>query len=147
MAGRLLNSVALSAVRRLPHQRLAGLEHVKEHAFAPPLANAGLLNPARGRHVCAGTAVPLSRQFGRIVPEAKDVAFVDRMQRVDQNMRTSNRDARRNGAFAKSGDNVPFRQAGQPRLGEPGNQCVELVISDRHDSLACRQFQTNRQLF
>ena len=121
MAGRLLNSVSLSAVRRPPQQGVAGLEHVKEHAFAPHVANAGLLNPACCLHVCAGAAVPLNRQLGRIVPEAKDVPFVDRMQRVDENMRASNRNSRRNRAFTKSGDEVCLRLAGKSRLGEPGD--------------------------
>ncbi len=83
------------------------------------------IRAGRGERVGAGAAIFEHGGFGGPMAPAEQPAFVDRMQRVDEDLGAAQRQTGRDTALAQSRDDFGFGHAGEPRLGQPCRQCGE----------------------
>src|SRR5439155_27371110 len=89
----------------------------------------------RGPAFVGPPVVQVLDRFGVISAPAKSAAFVNRMQRVDNDEATRQLNSRIDGATAKPGHQLAFGAANQARLGHPSRKLVESPLVQIPNSL------------
>ena len=90
--------------------------------------------PISGAFRQVGAAIVAYRRLRGAIAPANQAAFVDWVQRVDEQQRAADGHAGSHSALAEPVHQRGFRLAAQARFGEPRVQCLDVILGNHGDA-------------